>query len=109
MELPVLIEPLAGRPGYSAELGAPFHLRAEGATPEEARDQLTRMLRNRLRPGVRLEVVRVPVGAVTPEPGWLPDDELTQDWREEIERYRRECDEADRRRILGTGGGTTGP
>lgn len=103
MELPVLIEPLSDRPGYSAELGAPFHLRAEGATADEAREQLTRMLRGRLRPGVRLEAVRVPVGAVAPESGWLPDDDLTREWREEIERYRRECDEADRRRISPAG------
>jgi hypothetical protein len=33
--------------------------------------------------------------------GWLPDDELTQEWQRAVEDYRRECDEEDRRRILG--------
>jgi len=33
--------------------------------------------------------------------GWLPDDELTKEWQQAVEEYRRECDEADRRRILG--------
>jgi hypothetical protein len=33
--------------------------------------------------------------------GWLPNDELTQEWQRAVEEYRRECDEADRRRILG--------
>jgi hypothetical protein len=42
----------------------------------------------------RLQITR-------PPPGWLPDDELTQEWQRAVEEYRRECDEADRRRILG--------
>lgn len=32
---------------------------------------------------------------------WLPDDELTKEWQQAVEDYRRECDEADRQRILG--------
>jgi hypothetical protein len=30
---------------------------------------------------------------------WLPDDELTQDWLQQIQRYRAECDTADRARL----------
>jgi hypothetical protein len=36
-----------------------------------------------------------------PAADWLPDDEITREWQRAIEEYRRECDEADRRRILG--------
>lgn len=32
---------------------------------------------------------------------WLPDDDLTRQWLEAVEEYRRECDVADRRRIIG--------
>jgi hypothetical protein len=35
-----------------------------------------------------------------PEPGWLPDDELTRDWLRLVEQYRSECDAADRLRII---------
>ena len=40
---------------------------------------------------------------VSPSPtaGWLPDDDLTREWREAIDAYRKECDAADRARILG--------
>src|SRR5262245_51195768 len=102
MELPVLIEPFADRSGYVAHLGAPFHLRAEAATAEEARQQLATLLRQRLEQGMRLEVIRVPAELVTAAAGaWLQDDELTQEWQREIQQYRQECDEADRRRLLG--------
>lgn len=32
---------------------------------------------------------------------WLPDDDLTCEWLEAVEEYRRACDAADRRRIIG--------
>lgn len=34
------------------------------------------------------------------EGGWLPNDELTQEWLDHVKSYRQECDEADRRRLL---------
>jgi hypothetical protein len=33
------------------------------------------------------------------EPGWLADDEVTQDWLQLMEQYRSECDASDRRRL----------
>jgi hypothetical protein len=43
----------------------------------------------------------LPLRSANPAAGWLPEDELTREWQQAIEEYRRECDEADRRRILG--------
>jgi hypothetical protein len=35
-----------------------------------------------------------------PKSGWLPDDELTQEWLELVEQYRADCDAEDRRHLL---------
>jgi hypothetical protein len=32
-----------------------------------------------------------------PGAGWLPDDDLTEEWRRHVEEFRRERDEEDRR------------
>jgi len=98
MELPVFIEPLTDRPGYAAQLGAPFHLRAEAATAENAQQQLAALLQRRLQGGATLGVIRLPVGAGGGlGGGWLPDDELTREWLQQVQQYRLECDEADLR------------
>jgi hypothetical protein len=101
MELPVLIDPLADRPGYVAHLGPPFNLTAEAATADEALQQVTEMLQRRLQQGAQLRSVAIPAGARGLPSGWLPDDELTREWLQNVEQYRQECDEADRRRLLG--------
>ncbi len=102
LQVPVFVEPLAGRPGYVAHLGAPFHLSVEASTLEKALGELSLALRNRLQAGGRVMTLTIPATAASPPTaGWLPDDELTQEWQRAVEDYRRECDEADRRRILG--------
>jgi hypothetical protein len=101
LQVPVLLEPLGGRPGYAAHLGAPFHLSVEANTPEEAIGELARAVQNRLHAGGRVMSFALPLKQTNPITGWLADDELTKEWYQAIEEYRRECDEADRRRILG--------
>jgi len=53
MEIPVLIEPVAGN-GYRARTGDPLALTAEGATPAEALANLRSILQERLDGGARL-------------------------------------------------------
>jgi hypothetical protein len=89
MELPVVIETLPDQKGFLARTGEPLPLRTQADTADEA-------VR---RAGIRLTSISFP--RIPPRGGWLPDDELTQEWLASIEEYRRECDEADRRRILG--------
>ena len=36
-----------------------------------------------------------------PRGGWLPNDEVTQEWLRCIQEYRDQCDREDRARILG--------
>jgi len=100
VELPVVIEPLPDHSGVSAHLAAPFHLSVAAATTEEAIRQLTALLQQRLDEGMELRTLTVPVGGRrTSEVGWLPDDQLTQDWLRLVQQFRAECDAADRARL----------
>lgn len=99
MELPILIEPLPDRAGYSARLGDPFDLHAEAATPEQARAQLALLLPQRLQQGARLGTISIPITSSSAGEGWLVDDELTREWLVQAHQFQRECDEADRRQV----------
>src|SRR5262245_6128059 len=81
VELPVLIERLPDGVRYAARLGEPFNLTVEAATADEAQHQLTDALRRRLEQGAELRSISVsPVLATVAKGGWLPQDELTQEW-----------------------------
>jgi hypothetical protein len=100
VELPVLIEPLPDRSGFTAYLAAPLQLSAAAATPEEAHRQLAALLQRRLQQGTELRTLTVPVTASGRlAGGWLPDDEVTRDWQQLVQEYRAECDAADRARL----------
>ncbi len=102
MQVPVLVEALLDRPGYVARLGEPFNLSAEADSPENALRQLSQAVQQRLQAGARVLPLVLPMKFPSlSHAGWLPDDDLTREWREAVEEYRRECDAEDRRRILG--------
>jgi hypothetical protein len=92
-----VIEPLPDRRGFTAHLAAPFQLSAQADTAEEAHRQLATLLQRRLQEGMQVRALTVPVPSTqVPLPGWLPDDELTQEWLQHVQDYRAECDAADR-------------
>lgn len=96
VELPVMIEPLPDRSGFTARLAASFDVSATAATPEEAHRQLAVLVQHRIEDGMELRTLHVPGAAGGgPEGGWLPDDELTRDWLQLVQQYRAECDVAD--------------
>ncbi len=100
MQLPMVIERLPGGLGFTARLVAPLQIAAQASTAEEAERQLAALLQQRLQEGIELHALTVPL-ATTPgsEPGWLADDELTREWRQDVEAYRAECDATDRARL----------
>jgi hypothetical protein len=100
LQVPVLLEPLGNRPGDTAHLGSPFNLSVEAGTPEEALGEIARAVLDRLQAAGCVMSLALPLKPVKPAASWLPDNELTKEWQRAVEEYRRECDEADRRRIL---------
>jgi hypothetical protein len=95
MEIPVLIEPVAGN-GYRATGGSPFAVTAEGATREEALGKLRELIQHKLAGGA--ELVRLPVGPE--EHPWAKfagtlraDDPMVKEWRQAMEEYRQKMDE----------------
>jgi hypothetical protein len=92
MEIPVLIEPVAGN-GYRAKTGEPLALAAEGATADEAIRTLQGLIAQRLAHGARIVSVTVPE-----EHPWLrfagtlKDDPLFDEWQQAIAERRREMD-----------------
>jgi hypothetical protein len=105
MEMPILIEPLPDRAGFVARLGNPFQLSAEAATREEALQKLALMLCQRLQAGTQVAALPIPQSASLPGSGWMPDDELAREWRDAVQQYRDEYDQADRSRLLDEPGG----
>ena len=60
------------------------------------------MLQARLQGGATVASIRVPAGfGSAVGGGWLADDPLTHEWLQQVQAYRQECDEADRKRLLG--------
>lgn len=95
MQIPVLIEPVAGNgyPAVGAGLGA---LSAEGATADQALENLRELLANRLAEGSRLVTLEVP-GEGNPwaqAAGMYRDEPLFDDWCRAMAEYRRSVEEA---------------
>jgi hypothetical protein len=96
MEIPVLIEPVAGN-GYVAKTGEPLLLRAEGATRDEAMKNLRQLLAQRVSQGVEVTQVTVPdTGFGNPWiefAGMFKDDPYFDEWQEAIAENRRKADQ----------------
>jgi predicted RNase H-like HicB family nuclease len=96
VEIPVLIEPVAGN-GYRAKSGEPLALTAEGATRDEALRKLRELLQQRLHGGAEVAAVEVP-GSTAPNPwvefvGMFKDDPYFDEWQQAIAENRRKADE----------------
>jgi hypothetical protein len=94
MEIPVLIEPVAGN-GFRASA---LNLTVEGGTEAETLQKLTELLAARQAQGAKVVSILVPgrteklkyIGT------WKPDDPDIEEWKRAVEEYRRQKDvEAD--------------
>lgn len=100
MELPMIIVPLPNQGGFSASLPL-LDISADGATADEAQARLAGLLKDRLHQGLEIRSLKVP--SATAPAGWLPDDELTQEWLQHIQDYRAECDAKDQEELADSG------
>lgn len=113
MQIPVLIEPVAGN-GYVARAGSPFDWSAEGATQDEALQKLQAVVAAKVAAGARVAAVEILPATdpltelrakgmlVEPPPGdhpllkWAgtldPNDPVIQEWQKAVEEYRRQID-----------------
>ena len=99
MQFPILILPSATGSGFSASVGAPFNLTANAPTAEEVERKITEDVKQRLAAG---QIRWISFGGFAQEriaATWLPDDETTRDWLENIREFREQCDRGDRERI----------
>ena len=92
MEVPVIVEPVAGN-GYrvTGAGGLSVGLTAEGASVAEAIGRLAEQVRTRVRAGAKLTEVDLAAGAApwTQDAGYLHDEPLFERWREAMDEYRR--------------------
>ncbi len=93
MQIPILIEPVAGN-GYRARGGEPLALTAEGASKDEALANLKVKLQARLRNGAVVVPLELPS---QPHPlaefaGMFKDDPLLKEWKKSMAAYRRKVD-----------------
>jgi hypothetical protein len=90
MELPVLIQPVAGN-GYQARVGDPFGWVAEGATAEEALRNLKALAAQKVANGTRIATLHI---SISEHPwlrwaGTLKDDPLLEEWKQAVAEYRQ--------------------
>jgi predicted RNase H-like HicB family nuclease len=97
MEIPVLIEPVAGN-GYRAKCGEPLPLTAEGSTRDEALANLRRLVQERVAAGA--EVAALNLSGDNAANPWVElagmydaDDPVVQAWEKAMAEHRRKIDE----------------
>ena len=94
MEIPVLIEPVAGN-GYRASGASPFAFIAEGATKEEALRKLHDLIKGKLSAGsevTRLEITAVDNPWLAMAGMWDLQDPLIKEWKQVMAENRRQED-----------------
>jgi len=94
MHIPVLIEQVDSN-GYRVTTGQPLTLSAEGATREEALQQMRKALQARLSSGAEIASLEVSAAEhpLAPYAGMFKDNPLFDAWQQSIAAYRRQIDE----------------
>lgn len=88
MQIPILIEPIAGN-GYRARGGEPLALTAEGATQEEALANLKEKLQARLCRGAVVVPLELPLQS-NPLAEFAEDDPLLKDWKKSMAAWKKD-------------------
>jgi len=94
MQIPIAIEPI-GDGQFRAHSFPPFTAAAEGGTRDEAVLKVQAELAKQVDEGKEVVIVEVGTNAENPwlkMAGRLKDNPLFDEWRAEVEAYRRQCD-----------------
>ncbi len=98
MRISVLIEPVPGK-GYRARGGEPLVLIAEGATRDEALQNLREQIEKRIAGGAEIVSIDLPeqkpAHALLPYAGMIQDDPLVEEWKQAMAEYRHQVYVAD--------------
>jgi len=96
MQIPVLIESVKSN-GYRVTTGQPLAMIAEGATREEALQQLQQALQKRLSSGAEIVPFELSSAAhpLAPYAGMFKDNPLFDAWQQAIADYRQADEEAE--------------
>ncbi len=91
MRISVLIESVPGH-GYRAKGGEPFAIMAEGATRDDALQQLRKLIEGKVSAGAEVVTLDVPVAEhpCLPFAGMFRDDPLVEEWKETMAELRRQ-------------------
>jgi hypothetical protein len=95
MQLPIVVESI-GSDQFRAYGLPPFTATSEGKTSKEAVDNLRQELQKEMAAGKQIMMIDVPAPQENPwlaMAGWLKDDPLFDEWRAEVEAYRKQCDD----------------
>jgi hypothetical protein len=95
MEIPVLVEPIAGKGSrFRAKTGEPWLASAEAATADEAVSQVQQMVRTRIAAGAKLLMMPVEsdINPWLAMSGFLKDCPLADAWEQSMKEYRDEKD-----------------
>src|SRR5947209_723357 len=94
MQIPVLIEPIAGN-GYRARGGEPLSLVVEAPTREEALAKFRAAVQDRIRNGAELVPIEMAPQAhpLAQFVGMFKDDPWLEDWKKSMAEYRRHIDQ----------------
>src|SRR5262245_31864169 len=96
MQIPILIEPIAGN-GYRASGLGPDGVVAEGPTDAEALERLRQRIESRIKAGARITYLEVPVDIhpLAPAAGiFKPGDPLVSEWKDIIAENRKREDQS---------------
>ncbi len=94
MPIPVFVEPLPG-PSWRARSGEPLPFTAEGATRDEALQNLRQLIEDRLAGKGGLVSLEIPAleHSLSQFAGIFKDNAQFEEWQQVIAEYRRQADE----------------
>jgi hypothetical protein len=98
MQISVVIQPI-GNARFRASSSVPVSLSAEGATPDEAIQELRNVLKARIPNAGEILALEISEHPLARFAGMFQNDPMFEQWQHAIEEYRRRADEAEEQSV----------